>query len=195
MSALAGELAWSAGDGPEDDARGAQGDHRPDQEAEGACGSRPAQRLRSATLSVCGQYPPLGPSVKERCPLRGVLCTSLTDGSAAGVSSHEKNVFFSCVDEHMRKVKVDSRRAVNCFPFCGEYRGSLFGKSHQFLDQLTEVQGLNSRSNRSGGHRGIGFLMHQDQPLCAAADRALEREQLGCHVWPNCLACFDLNGP
>jgi hypothetical protein len=53
---------------------------------------------------------------------RGVLRTSLTAGSVAGVSSHEKNVFFSCVDEPMKKVKVDSRGTVNCFPFCGEYR-------------------------------------------------------------------------
>lgn len=48
--------------------------------------------------------------------------------------------------------------------------------SRQILDQLTEVQGLNSGSNRSGGNRRIGFLMDEDQPLCAAAHRALESE-------------------
>ena len=85
------------------------------------------------------EYPSLRPAVKERHPLRGVLCTSLTDGSAAGVSSHEKNVFFSCADEHMKEAKAGKDCAVKSSPFFGECRANLFGESCQFVDQLNEI--------------------------------------------------------
>jgi hypothetical protein len=95
------------------------------------------------------EYPPLRPAVKERCPLRGVLRTSLTDGSAAGVSSHEKNVFFSSADEHMKEAKAGNDSAVQPSTFFGECRPNLFVDSCQFVDQLNDIQGINSRRNRS----------------------------------------------
>jgi hypothetical protein len=68
------------------------------------------------------EYPPLLPTVKERYPLRGVLRTSLTDGSAAGISSHEKNVFFSFGDEPMKEAKAGNDSAVKSSTFFGECR-------------------------------------------------------------------------
>ena len=71
-------------------------------------------------------------------------------------------------------MKADSRGAVNCSPFPGESRGNPLGESGQFPDELTEVQGLNSGSNRGGRNFGIGFLMYENQPLCSVAHRALQ---------------------
>ena len=60
VSATVGEPAGSAGEGRGDDARGVRRDRRRGQEAEGACGAGPAQRPRSAALSIGGQVPSAG---------------------------------------------------------------------------------------------------------------------------------------
>ena len=54
VPAAVGEPAWSAGKRPGDDVRGVRRNRRLGQEAEGACGSGPAQRPRSAVPRIDG---------------------------------------------------------------------------------------------------------------------------------------------
>jgi hypothetical protein len=57
VPAAVGQPSGSAGEGAGDNARGVRRDRGRGQEAEGACGSGPAQRPRSAALSLGGRVP------------------------------------------------------------------------------------------------------------------------------------------
>jgi hypothetical protein len=45
-------------------------------------------------------------------------------------SRHEKNVFFSCVDEHMRESMAGDCGAVECSQFAGEIRQGVISGDH-----------------------------------------------------------------